>query len=192
VTTTRKKANPPAKPSLPGQRTLAAEQSLLPCSADQVESLKQVLLLSREDERALQRVLDILDGKAEDYLNALLGLMAAHPDLRMLLRRAQGKPEDDREVVYRHFRQWLTDTCRCVPNPCYFSEPQAGAEPPGSLPPLRYLLALSYPLSMTARLFLAEAARDTGELEHLQQALLKALLLQTAVLSRRYVEPGVW
>ena len=61
-----------------------------------------------------------------------------------------------------------------------------------ALPQFRYLIALIYPMVATARPFLAAGGRSAVEVEQMQYALLKAILLQVALLAKLYIETGDW
>ena len=60
------------------------------------------------------------------------------------------------------------------------------------LPSFRYLIALSFPLVATLRSLLAGIELAPQEIERMQSALLKAILLQATLLSKLYVKEGFW
>jgi len=171
---------------------------------EEVELLLHISLFSQDDERALRSVWRILQGQTDDYLDVMLGVVAAYPPLVQALRRADG---DDgaglsSETLRRHFQRWLFDTCNLPKDPPWlgqlYSKPLAQDAPANravsvdALPQFRYLIALIYPMVATARPFLAAGGRSAVEVEQMQYALLKAILLQVALLAKLYIETGDW
>ncbi|MFZ1494935.1 MAG: hypothetical protein WAU60_16210, partial [Candidatus Competibacter denitrificans] len=48
-------------------------------SAEEIELLWRIGLFSADDERALRKLWRILQGQADDYLERVLGMVAAYP-----------------------------------------------------------------------------------------------------------------
>ena len=170
---------------------------------EEVELLLRISLFSQDDERALRSAWRILQGQTDDYLDVVLGVVAAYPLLANALRGADGGDgsESGSETIRRHFQRWLSETCNLPKDPPWlrqlYSKPPAQDAPANgesaeTLPQFRYLIALVYPVVATVRPFLAAAGCSAVEVEKMQYALLKAILLQVALLAKLYLETGNW
>ena len=83
---------------------------------DDIDLLWHIGLFSADDARALRKVWRILKGQTDDYLDRLLGMVAAYPALATELAvlhggRQQRETIDDSATLRRWFRQWLFETC---------------------------------------------------------------------------------
>jgi len=156
----------------------------------EIDVLKRALLFTVQDRQALRGAWEILAHQTDDYLDRLPGLIAAHPALCQALSPACATLWNDVDEARRYFRQWLFDICQQPDNPRWL-QPLA-AKPPSLRPGLRYALACVYPLLAMARPLLAAGAQQPAEVEQMQQALTKALLLQVILASKIYAREGEW
>lgn len=171
---------------------------------DEIERLWRIGLFSPDDQRALRKLWRILRGQTDDYLDMVLGMVAAHPALAEMLNVLCGEDSeemlDSSMVLRRQFRQWLFETCQSPHEPpwikqFYFEQVQGSSEQSSvsiRLPKFRYVMALALPLATTARSFLTTKGEDQQDVERMQYALLKAILLQVDLLSMLYVKEGFW
>ncbi len=170
---------------------------------EEVDLLLRISLFSQDDERALRSAWRILRGQTDDYLDVVLGVVAAYPPLVGALMDSVGGHglETSAETARQRFRRWLFETCNLPRDPPWLR--QLHAQPPApeasanqasaeTLPHFRYLIALVYPVVAAARPFLAAGGRNAVEIEQMQYALLKAILLQVALLAKLYLETGDW
>ncbi len=174
--------------------------------AEEVELLWRIGLFSSDDERALRKLWRILKGQTDDYLDRVLGMVAAYPALAAVLAAAcqenLGGSVDGSAAVRSLFREWLLETCLAPREPSWVKRLYSRYSDPSSersmqtmsakLPSFRYLIALSFPLVATMRSLLVGAGFAHQEIERMQSALLKAILLQVTLLSKLYVKEGVW
>lgn len=171
----------------------------------EMELLLRIGLFSPDDAIALRRLWRILKGQTGDYLDMVLGMVAAHPELVAALAALREQEPalgllDDAETLHVRFRRWLYETCFFPQEPPWLKELYLEKSPPDSLaqaspalpPGFRHAVALAYPLVATIRPFLAASGRDQSEIEPMQSAFLKAILLQVALLSKLYVKEGLW
>lgn len=171
-------------------------------TAEEVELLWRISLFSPDDERALRKLWRILKGQADDYLDMVLGMVAAYPALAAACQESLGSSVDGSAAVRRRFREWLFDTCLAPREPSWLkrlyspcSDLASERSAPTSLaklPGFRYLITLSFPLVATLRSLLVSAGLAHQEIERMQSAFLKAILLQVALLSKLYVKEEVW
>ncbi|HOB63500.1 MAG TPA: hypothetical protein PKI41_15505 [Candidatus Competibacteraceae bacterium] len=171
---------------------------------DAIEQLWRVGLFSADDAHALRQVWRILKGQTDDYLDRLFGMAAAYPPLCAQLNRLRDgirgrEPSVDAATMRRWFRRWLFETCLFPQDlpwlrqlPIELAPEPSTSAIPLPLPEFRYVIALAFPLVLTARPFFVANGGDHQEIERLQQALLKAVLLQTALLGKLYVKDGLW
>jgi hypothetical protein len=165
----------------------------------EVELLLRIGLFSPDDELALRDAWRILEGQTEDYLDVVLGMVAAHPVLAVAFTALCGEESathslDGAAAVRDCFRRWLFETCFFPHEPPWLKQLYLEwVQPsPTLLPEFRHTVALAYPLVATARPFLAAQGRDHQDIERMQHALLKAILLQVTLLSKLYVKEGLW
>lgn len=168
---------------------------------EEVELLLRISLFSQDDERALRSAWRILQGQTDDYLDVVLGLVAAYPPLVGALMNAIGGHgrETRAEITRQRFRRWLFETCNLTQDPPWLRQLQfrppareASADTTAVLPQFRYLIALVYPVVAAVRPFLVAGGRNAVDIEQTQYALLKAILLQVALLAKLYIERGDW
>lgn len=175
-------------------------------AVEEVELLWRIGLFSSDDERALRRLWRVLKGQTDDYLDMVLGMVAAYPALATTLaatcRENLGDSMDGSATVRPLFREWLFETCLTPRDPSWLKQLYSLYSNPSSerpmqaisakLPGFRYLIALSFPLVATLRSLLVGADLAHQEIERMQFAFLKAILLQVALLSKLYVKEEVW
>ncbi len=171
----------------------------------EVELLLRIGLFSPDDELALRDAWRILEAQTDDYLDVVLGMVAAYPVLAVAFTVLYGEETathslDGAAAVRDCFRRWLFETCFFPHEPPWLKQLYLERAPldspvqpsPTLLPEFRHTVALAYPLVATARPFLAAQGRNHQDIERMQHALLKAILLQVTLLSKLYVKEGLW
>ncbi|MFO1423315.1 MAG: protoglobin domain-containing protein [Candidatus Competibacteraceae bacterium] len=171
-------------------------------AAEEVELLWRIGLFTSDDERVLRKLWRILKGQTDDYLDMVLGMVAAYPTLAAACQESLGSSVDGSAVVRPLFREWLFETCLTPREPSWLKRLYSLCSDPSSerpmqtllakLPGFRYLIALSFPLVATLRSLLVGVGLAHQDIERMQSALLKAILLQVALLSKFYVKEGIW
>lgn len=173
---------------------------------EEIELLWRIGLFSPDDERALRKLWRILKDQTDDYLDMVLGMVAAYPALAAALAAVRhdnwGGPEDGSTTVRQLFRQWLSETCLSPHEPSWLNRlyslyadlpPEQSAQAiSAELPGFRYLIALSFPLVAAVRALLTHTGLKSEAIERMQSALLKAILLQVTLLSKLYVKDQLW
>ncbi|MCB1769329.1 MAG: hypothetical protein KDJ31_06450 [Candidatus Competibacteraceae bacterium] len=171
-------------------------------AAEEVELLWRISLFSSDDERALRKLWRILKGQTDDYLDRVLGMVAAYPTLAAACQESLGRSVDGPAAVRPLFREWLFETCRTprepswlkpLYSPCSALSSERSRHPIwAKLPGFRYLIALSFPLVAALRSLLVGTGLAHQDIDRMQSAFLKAILLQVTLLSKLYVKAGVW
>lgn len=188
-----------------GEEEVARAPSLGFPDRAEVELLLSIGLFSPDDANALRKLWRILKGQTDDYLDMVLGMVAAHPALVATLAALREEESttgvlDSAAVARSRFQQWLFETCYFPQEPHWLKQLYAERSPrdspaqpsPALLPGFRHTVALAYPLVATVRPFLVANGCDHQEIERIQHAFLKAILLQVVLLSKLYVKEGLW
>jgi Protoglobin len=175
-----------------------------PVSLDELELLQQTLLLSEDDRAALRRSRDILAPPVEDILDVWYGFVGANPHLLAAFAGPDGQPSPAYlSAVRRRFGQWILDTAQAEFDQAWLDYQHEigvrhtrrgknrtdGVRAADHIP-LRYVLALLIPITTTLRPFLASGGASPEEIESMQQAWVKAVLLQVILWSQPYVREG--
>jgi hypothetical protein len=175
-----------------------------PVSLDELELLQQTLLLSEDDRAALRRSRDILAPPVEDILDVWYGFVGANPHLLAAFAGPDGQPNPAYlAAVRRRFGQWILDTAQAEFDQAWIDYQHEigvrhtrrgknrtdGVRAADHIP-LRYVLALLIPITTTLRPFLASGGASPEEIESMQQAWVKAVLLQVILWSQPYVRAG--
>jgi hypothetical protein len=175
-----------------------------PVSLDELELLQRTLLLSEDDRAALRRSRDILAPPVEDILDVWYGFVGANQHLLAAFAGPDGQPSQAYlSAVRRRFGQWILDTAQAEFDQAWLDYQHEigvrhtrrgknrtdGVRAADHIP-LRYVLALLIPITTTLRPFLASGGASPEEIESMQQAWVKAVLLQVILWSQPYVREG--
>ncbi len=165
--------------------------------------LRAAVLLGDDDLAALRDAAVIVDPHIDALLDVWYGFVGSHPFLLEAFVTPDGPDADYLGRVRSRFAQWVRDTLAADFGPAWVAYQEevgrrhaiAKNETDGvvgapEVVPLRFVIALVYPIYATIRPFLAEGARDAAHLEAMHQAWLKAVLLNVAIWSRAYARDG--
>jgi hypothetical protein len=192
--------------AIPGYAYGSDEIARSPVSAEELDLLKQTVLLGPEDQDALRLAGETLEDQVEDLLDVWYGFVASHPHLVRYFADAEGAPIDEYLARVRaRFGQWVHDLCRRDWDQAWLDYQEEialrhtqqkknrtdGASGAPEEIPLRYIVAFIYPITATAREFLARKGHDEAQVEAMYQAWFKAVTLSVVLWSRPYAE-GRW
>ncbi len=161
----------------------------------ELEQLMQIVLFTEADSRALRRIGAILVEQTDDYLEVLLGLLAASPGLQASLMGPSGRLPAEALIALRAgFRRWVLDTCYHPYDRDWMRRlyALAGQGEPVALPGFRCVNTFVLPLIVTLRPFLGNGGFSSNEQDSLERAWTKSLILQATLLARGYVRDGAW
>ncbi|WP_439578617.1 protoglobin domain-containing protein [Elioraea sp.] len=196
--------NAPAT-DIPGYRygdPLLAPSPLTPAALAELEAS---LLFGPDDVAALKRAGTIVADRIEAILDVWYGFVASQPHLLAAFREhGTGEPIGAYlTAVRRRFGQWILDTCNASHDAAWLAwQEEIGRRHHRSgknrtdgvnaspYVPLRHLLALVMPISLTMRPFLAEKGAAPAEVDAMHAAWTKAVLLQAILWARPYVTEG--
>lgn len=176
-----------------------------PVSMDELHEIERAAGVTQEDVRWLQRAGEILSPRAEEMVDAWRARIAAQPELARWFVDPTGKPDETYKAgVKRRFVQWVRDTCvrprdrawldyqdeiGLRHTPAKKNRTEGAHTPP--LVPLRYLIAFT-PAVLEVRSFLAAGTRDLEDLQAMEAAWRRAVLVQIAIWCRAYTRNELW
>jgi hypothetical protein len=176
-----------------------------PLSWDDFQLLKKTVLFTEQDAHALQQSGDILKAQVERVLDVWYGFVGSHPHLLdAFVDRSTGQPDSAYlTAVRRRFGQWILDTAAANYDQAWLDyQHEIGLRhhrskknltdgtKAAAIVPFRYLVGLTYPVVATLRPFLEARGHSASEVEAMQQAWLKSVLLQVILWARPYVRDG--
>lgn len=192
--------------TIPGYTYGAPDLKRSPVTLEDLGLLAATLMLGPDDEAALRRAGAVLDGQIDDVLDVWYGYVGANPHLLASFTDAGGQPIGvylDR--VRARFGQWIRDLCNRPFDQSWLDYQEEIAlrharerknivDQVASTDeiPMRYLVALIFPITATIRPFLANGAADDEELDKMHTAWFKAVTLSVVLWCRPYVRSGSW
>lgn len=183
-----------------GERKLATS----PVSLAELELLKSTVLLGEEDLRWLRESRKVLEPQVEALLDVWYGFVGQNPHLLASFVNAKGEPQGDYlGAVRKRFARWVLDTADARFDQDWLDYQHEiglrhhrtkknatdGADAAREVA-FRYLVALHQPITTTLRPFLEKSGRPAAELDRMQDAWRKAVLLQVILWSHPYVREG--
>jgi hypothetical protein len=177
-----------------------------PVTLAELDELRQSVLLGESDVAALARAGDVLGPQVEEILDVWYGFVGSHPFLLATFAGDDGQPIPEYLARVRvRFGQWIRDTCErtyddewlAYQNEIAIRHTRSGKNITDGVRaapyvPLRFVVALVYPIVVTVRPFLAGRGHAEAEVEEMWQAWFKAVTLQVALWTRAYAEGRDW
>lgn len=177
-----------------------------PVTMADLAEIKQSVLWSEADTEALARAAEILVPRTDAILDVWYGFVGAHPHLVATFAGSDGEPDPAYLAAVRErFGKWIADVCtrpydeqwlayqeeiarRHHPEGKNRTDGVASASPHV---PLRHLVGLIVPITVTIRDFLAAGGAPAEEVEAMYQAWFKAVTLSVVLWARPY-SPDLW
>lgn len=177
-----------------------------PVSLRELDELRQSVLLGEDDVKALRRAGEVLGPQVEEILDVWYGFVGSHDFLVGTFAGADGQPIGEYLARVRvRFGQWIRDTCERTYDDEWLAYQQeialrhtrarknaADGVDAAPVVPLRFVVALVYPITATVRPFLAAGGDGEAEVEAMWHAWFKAVTLQVALWTRAYVDERDW
>lgn len=176
-----------------------------PVTLSELALLQQTLLFGAADVAALRRSLPILEPRTNEILDVWYGFVGANPHLLAYFSSPRTREPQGSYLaaVRERFGRWIVDTARAEYDHTWLDQQHElglrhhstkknrtdGAEA-ASIVHMRYLSALVIPITTTLRPFLAERGASRDDVDAMQAAWTKSVLLQTILWSRPYVREG--
>lgn len=178
-----------------------------PMTDKQFAELKQAVLFTEDDARALRMAGEVLSGQIEAVLDVWYGFVGGHPHLAHYFSDERGAPNPAyMGAVRKRFGQWIHDTCAANYDRAWLDYQQEiavrhtpagknktdGVRSSASLVPLRYIIAFIYPITATMKPFLAKGGHSPEEVDRMHQAWFKSVTMQIALWSEPFAQPGTF
>lgn len=188
--------------NIPGYTYGTAEVATSPISVDDFAKLKQAALFSEDDVRYLKMSHDVLKGQIEEILDVWYGFVGSTPFLlHYFTKSSDGQPNMDYlGAVRKRFGQWILDTASADYDQNWLnyqyeiglrhnSIKKNKTDGVDSVPiiNLRYILALQVPITTTLRPFLEKGGHSSQDVDKMQDAWRKSVLMQVILWSQPYV-----
>ena len=176
-----------------------------PYTLEDLASLKKVLLFGDDDTAALRQSAPILADQTDAILDTWYGFVGATPELlAAFVDRSTGQPDVAYlDAVRKRFALWIGDTARAEHDQAWLDwqheiglrhhrakKNRTDGADAAPLVQLRYLVALTIPVTTTLRPFLAAKGAPAADVDRMHAAWIKAVLLQAILWCHPYVHDG--
>lgn len=192
--------------TIPGYRLGDATLPRSSLTLSDLEELKGSLLLGSDDIAALRKAEGVVADQIEAILDVWYGFVGGAPHLLKYFSDAKtGEPNGAYlAAVRKRFGQWILDTCRAQYDEAWLDWQEEigrrhhrigknktdGATAATPHIPMRHVIALALPISVTMKPFLTKKGHSAAEVEAMHAAWTKAVLLQAILWSRPYAKDG--
>ena len=177
-----------------------------PLSTGEWQDMASAALFGPEDQAALRMSLPLLEPRVEEILDVWYGFVGSQPELLATFANGKGVPQAEYlNAVRVRFGRWIVETARADYDAAWLAQAHevglrhhtskknrtdgADAAP---VVPLRYLSPLTIPVVTTLRPFLEAGDHTKEQVDAMQQAWFKSVLLQTVLWSQPYAEAGTF
>lgn len=190
-------------PAIPGYAMGSPTLPRSPLTMSDLDKMEEVLLFTDEDRKYLRMSKPILADQTDAILDTWYGFVGSKPQLLdSFVDRRSGKADGAYlAAVRKRFGQWILDTADAHYDQAWLDwqmeigrrharigknrTDHAHAAP---VVPFRYLAPLVVPVVTTLKPFLAKKGASPEDVDKMQQAWLKATLLQVTLWSEPYVK----
>ncbi len=176
-----------------------------PVTLEEFEPLKKSVLFTDQDVAALRMSLDVLRDQTEAILDVWYGFIGSNPHLlQVFISRKDGKPDGNYlAAVRQRFGKWILDTAEAKYDQKWLDyqyeiglrhhrakKNKTDGANASEIVPLRYILAVFYPITATLKPFLSKKGHSAEDVEKMHQAWIKSVLLQVILWSQPYLKDG--
>jgi hypothetical protein len=189
---------------IPGYTYGSHKLATAPYTLADLKALKTTVLFTEEDAKWLRKSRKVLEPQAEKILDTWYGFVGATPHLLHYFSSAEGKPDGQYLARVRaRFIQWIYDTADANYDQDWLNyqyeiglrHHRLGKNKTDNAKavdhiPARYVIALTYPVTATLRPFLENSNYTPEEVDAMQQAWLKSVMIQTILWTEPYFKKG--
>jgi hypothetical protein len=188
--------------TIPGYGYGAVIQSTV--TREELRQLESTVGWTDEDGECLRGAAEVLVPQAAQMVDEWRAAIGRQPHLLASFMKPEGHPDDAyRAAVKGRFVQWVSDLCLRPHDRDWLNYQEQiglrhtpagknrtdGADTPPVVP-LRYLIAFSIVVTGSLRPYLAGKTEE--ELQRIQTAWNRAVMLSIALWARPYASPGLW
>lgn len=191
---------------IPGYAYGTDEAATSPLSLQDLERLQQVAGLTPDDQQALREAADILAGRADDMVTAWRARLGDLPFMRAYSGHPDGTPNPGYSAATKpRFDRFIIDACtRPLDQDWLNYQHEIGlrhtrakknhTDHADSLDhiPLRYLLAFTAVVIVTARDYLAGTGAPPEQVDRMHAAFTKSVMLHVTIWTRAYADISDW
>ncbi len=192
-------------PVIPGYKLNDPTLPRSPLSQRDFEELKGSLLFGLDDVAALRKAQGIIADQVEAVLDVWYSFVGGTPHLlAYFVDPKTSQPNGEYlTAVRKRFGQWILDTCAANYDNAWLAwQDEIGrrhhrigknkTDAVSAAPhiPMRHLLALVVPISVTMKPFLAKKGHTVADVDAMHAAWTKTVLLQAILWSRPYAKDG--
>lgn len=190
---------------IPGYGYGKAGSAVSSLTEEELRQLEETVGWTQKDANVLRKHAELFKQHAEAMVDSWRAVIGAQPHLSQWFVDPQGKPDDDYKArVKRRFVQWVVDVAvrhhdrdwinyqeeiGLRHTPAKKNTTDNRRTPP--LVPLRYLLGF-VPVVLPVRRFFASEIKNEDELNALESAWTKAVLLHVTLWAKPYAIQGLW
>jgi hypothetical protein len=192
--------------SIPGYAYGSSSLAASPIALEDLHRLEQSATIDDDDDRYLKMAGDVLAGQAEELVGTWRSLIAARPHLARVFFGPDGQPDERyKAAIRRRFVQWVLDTCQRPRDAAWLDyqaeiarrhTPEAKNRTDhaqtAALVPLRDIIAFSAVVTTTVRSFLDDGRHSRYEIDRMQSAWTKAVMVQVSLWAASYAREGYW
>jgi hypothetical protein len=193
------------EPNIPGYDFGTPRSATSPISEEELQLLEQTVGWTESDADVLQKHAGLFREQAERMVDSWRSVIGQQPQLAKWFLAPEGTADDEYKArVKRRFVQWVVDVAvrkhdrdwldyqeeiglRHTPAKKNLTDNKQTPR----LVPLRYLLGF-IPVVLPIRNFFAASIQNESELDQLQEAWTKAVLLHITLWTRPYASPDLW
>lgn len=198
-------AQTPSTPATPGYAYGDRSLAKAPYNVNDLRALQRTLLFTEDDVKALRQSKAILADQTDAILDVWYGFVGATPELLVFFSNAQtGQPDAAYlAAVRKRFALWIMDTAEANYDQTWLDwQYEIGlrhnrlkknrTDGANSVPQInfRYVPALTIPVVTTLKPFLAKKGASPADVERMQAAWMKSVLMQSILWSHPYIKDG--
>ena len=193
-----------AEPAIAGYTYGSEKLTESPFTLEDLEALKATVLFTEEDAKWLQKSRTVLEPHAEEILDTWYGFVGGTPHLLAYFSSKDGVPDTQYlSRVRQRFIQWIYDTADANYDQKWLNyqyeiglrhhrikkNKTDNAKALNHIP-ARYVIALTYHVTATLKSFLERSDYSPDEVNAMQQAWIKSVLIQTILWTQPYFKEG--
>ncbi|HZQ51824.1 MAG TPA: protoglobin domain-containing protein [Bryobacteraceae bacterium] len=191
---------------IPGYRLGSPALPRSSVSLEQLRAIEKASGFADEDRQWLRKAARVLVPRAEEIVDGWRALIAAHPEMALAFLGPNGQPDEAyKAAVKKRFVQWIADTCEREHDQAWLDyqeeigkrhtlagKNQTDGANTAPLVPLRYLIAFSAVVCTTVRPFLEGGGYSNSEIQHIEDAWTKSMLLHLTLWAKPYIADCLW
>jgi hypothetical protein len=193
-------------PAIPGYTFGTESSAHSPLTLAELDGIKAAIGFTEQDERYRRMAGEVLADQAEKMVEAWRAELGKHPHLAAYSAHPDGTPNPEYSAASKpRFVQWIIDACGRPFDQAWLDyQHEIGlrhthdkknrtdhADAPDHIP-LRYLLAFTAVVLVSAREFLAAEGHSAEDVDRMHAAWTKTVLLHVTLWTRPYVPAENW